>query len=148
MFSAAHPTGLVYAPTPASVAKRASPALFRCSEPLSEGLVRIPGPAPYHFIGDGGTVAGIDQGDNLESEEDLRDIHGVGYAAAIEAGAETVMASFSSWRGRKMHGFEELLTGVLKDRMGFDGFVVGDWNGHGQVTGCSNRSCAKAFMPE
>jgi beta-glucosidase len=98
-----------------------------------------------HFIGDGGTIGGYDQGDNRESEEDLRDIHGAGYVAAVEAGVQTVMASFSSWHGRKMHGFEELLTDVLKERMGFDGFVVGDWNGHGQVQGCSNRSCAVAF---
>jgi beta-glucosidase len=98
-----------------------------------------------HFIGDGGTLGGDDQGDNRDSEELLRDIHGPGYVAAIEAGVQTVMASFSSWHGRKMHGFEELLTGVLKERMGFDGFVIGDWNGHGQVRGCSNRSCAEAF---
>jgi beta-glucosidase len=98
-----------------------------------------------HFIGDGGTFGGVDQGDNRASEEDLRDIHGAGYLAAIEAGVQTVMVSFSSWHGRKMHGFGELLTEVLKDRMGFDGIVIGDWNGHGQVPGCSNRSCATAF---
>jgi beta-glucosidase len=98
-----------------------------------------------HFIGDGGTVGGVDQGDFRGSEHILRDIHGPGYFAAVEAGVQTVMASFSSWNGRKMHGFGELLTDVLKDRMGFDGFVVGDWNGHGQVPGCSNRSCPDAF---
>jgi beta-glucosidase len=98
-----------------------------------------------HFIGDGGTYNGVDQGYNWDSEQDLRDIHGPGYFAAIEAGVQTVMASFSSWQGRKMHAFEELLTDVLKDRMGFDGFVIGDWNGHGQVPGCSNWSCPEAF---
>lgn len=98
-----------------------------------------------HFLGDGGTAGGVDQGDNLASEEALRDIHAAGYVAAIESGVQTVMASFSSWRGRKLHGFDELLTDVLKDRMGFDGFVVGDWNGHGQVPGCSNRSCSEAL---
>ncbi len=98
-----------------------------------------------HFLGDGGTDGGKDQGDNLSSEEELRDVHGAGYVAALEAGVQTVMASFNSWHGRKMHGYEELLTGVLKGRMGFDGFVVGDWNGHGQVAGCSNASCAAAI---
>jgi beta-glucosidase len=98
-----------------------------------------------HFIGDGGTAGGVDQGDTRSSEADLRDIHGPGYVAAIEAGVQTVMASFSSWHGRKLHGFEELLTDVLKERMGFDGFVIGDWNGHGQVAGCTNRSCSQAF---
>ena len=98
-----------------------------------------------HFLGDGGTAAGVDRGDNRAGEAELRDIHGAGYIGAIQAGAQTVMASFSSWHGRKMHGNRELLTGVLKQRMGFDGFVVGDWNGHADVEGCSDASCAAAF---
>ena len=98
-----------------------------------------------HFLGDGGTVEGRDQGDNRSSERELRDIHGAGYLSAIPAGVQSVMASYSSWQGVKMHGHEGLLTGVLKERLGFDGFVVGDWNGHGQVAGCTNVSCARAF---
>ncbi|MCA1790015.1 MAG: glycoside hydrolase family 3 protein [Thioalkalivibrio sp.] len=98
-----------------------------------------------HFIGDGGNIGGRDQGDNLSTEEELRDIHGVGYVGALGAGAQSVMASFSSWHGRKMHGNRDLLTDVLKDRMGFDGFVVGDWNAHGQLEGCTNANCAAAF---
>ena len=98
-----------------------------------------------HFLGDGGTEGGKDQGDNPASEEELRDVHGAGYATAIAAGAQTVMASFSSWHEVKMHGNKALLTDVLKGRMGFDGFVVGDWNAHGQIPGCSNKSCATAF---
>ncbi|MEQ8176928.1 MAG: exo 1,3/1,4-beta-D-glucan glucohydrolase [Amphiplicatus sp.] len=98
-----------------------------------------------HFIGDGGTNLGVDQGDNLASEEELAAIHGAGYVTAIEAGVQTVMASFSSWRGVKMHASKALLTDVLVDRMGFDGFVVGDWNAHGQIKGCTNASCAEAF---
>jgi beta-glucosidase len=97
-----------------------------------------------HFVGDGGTEGGVDQGDTLASEAELRDIHGAGYVTAIEAGVQTVMASFSSWHGVKMHGNRDLLTDVLKERMGFDGFVVGDWNAHGQVPGCSNKSCPHA----
>jgi beta-glucosidase len=98
-----------------------------------------------HFIGDGGTAGGVDQGDTQVLEEELRDVHGPGYVAALEAGVQTVMVSFSSWQGRKMHGFGELIEGVLKQRMGFDGLVVGDWNGHGQLPGCTNRSCPEAF---
>lgn len=98
-----------------------------------------------HFIGDGGTVGGIDQGDNQSSEQELRDIQGAGYPIAIANGAQVVMASFNSWHGRKMHGHKELLSDVLVDQMGLDGFVVGDWNGHGQVAGCTNESCAAAF---
>ncbi|KXI27068.1 glycoside hydrolase family 3 protein [Paraglaciecola hydrolytica] len=98
-----------------------------------------------HFVGDGGTKDGIDQGETLSSEEELRDIHGAGYPPAIQSGALVVMASFNSWHGNKMHGFKPMLTDVLVERMGFDGFVVGDWNGHGQVKGCTNVSCAQAF---
>jgi beta-glucosidase len=97
-----------------------------------------------HFLGDGGT-GGRDQGDTRVPETVLRDVHLGGYPAAIEAGTQSVMASFSSWNGAKMHGNQSLLTGVLKDRMRFDGFVVGDWNGHGQVDGCTNESCAAAI---
>jgi beta-glucosidase len=94
-----------------------------------------------HYLADGGTFEGRDQGDAHASEEMLRDIHGAGYPAAIGAGVQVVMASFSSWQGEKIHGNKGLLTDVLKQRMGFEGFVVGDWNAHGQVRGCSNVSC-------
>jgi len=98
-----------------------------------------------HFVGDGGTYDGVDQGDNRYSEEQLRDIHAAGYPSAIAAGAQTVMASYNSFHGHKMHGMRSMLTDVLVGRMGFDGFVVGDWNGHGQVRGCKNDSCADSF---
>ncbi|MEP3226139.1 MAG: exo 1,3/1,4-beta-D-glucan glucohydrolase [Parasphingorhabdus sp.] len=98
-----------------------------------------------HFVGDGGTVAGKDQGDNIMSEADLRDLQASGYVPAIEAGVQVVMASYNSWHGEKMHGFKPMLTDVLRGRMGFDGFVVGDWNGHGQVAGCTPTSCAASF---
>ena len=97
-----------------------------------------------HFLGDGGT-GGRDQGDARVPETVLRDVHLGGYPSAIAAGTQSVMASFSSWNGAKMHGNQSLLTGVLKDRMHFDGFVVGDWNGHGQVDGCTNEKCAAAI---
>lgn len=98
-----------------------------------------------HFIGDGGTLGGDDQGDTVLDEKALRDLHGPGHFFAIGAGVQTVMASFSSWNGGKLHGHKYLLTDVLKDRMGFDGFVVGDWNGHGQLEGCSDSDCPQAF---
>jgi beta-glucosidase len=97
-----------------------------------------------HFMGDGGT-GGRDQGDNRASEIELRDIHFAGYPPAVSAGVQAVMASFSSWQGIKMHGNHDLLTDVLKQRLHFDGLVVGDWNGHGQVPGCTNISCAAAI---
>ncbi len=98
-----------------------------------------------HFLGDGGTRDGIDQGDTQVGEAELIARHAQGYVSAIEAGALTVMASYSSWNGTKMHGNKALLTDVLKGRMGFEGLVVGDYNGHGQVPGCTNAHCAEAF---
>lgn len=94
-----------------------------------------------HFLGDGGTTNGKDQGDTAVDEATLARIHGAGYPPAIAAGAQTVMASFNSVNGEKMHGNRHLLTDVLKGRMHFGGFVVGDWNGHGQVKGCTTTDC-------
>jgi beta-glucosidase len=97
-----------------------------------------------HFVGDGGTIDGRDQGDSRISESELREVHAAAYPSAINAGVQSVMASFNSFHGRKMHGYKEVLTDVLIGQMGFDGLVVGDWNGHGQVADCSNTSCAAA----
>lgn len=97
-----------------------------------------------HFLGDGGTNMGDDQGDNLATEQELVDIHLQGYLSALAEGAQTVMASYNSWHGQKMHGHKYLLTDILKGKMGFDGFVVGDWNGHAQIPGCTNSHCPEA----
>ena len=98
-----------------------------------------------HFVGDGGTLEGRDQGNNVSSEAVLRDVHAAGYPAAIQAGVQVVMASFNAYHGRKLHGHRPLLTDVLVGRMGFDGFVIGDWNGHRQVEGCTVESCPEAI---
>lgn len=98
-----------------------------------------------HFVGDGGTLGGKDQGDNPSSLAELAAIHGAGYPPAIEAGVQAVMASFSSVRGEKTTGDRDLLTVALKERMGFDGLLVGDWNAHGQLPGCTNISCPAAI---
>lgn len=98
-----------------------------------------------HYLGDGGTLHGKDQGDNPDDEATLARVHAAGYPPAIDAGVQTVMASFSSWRGQKMTGNRALLTDVLKGRMQFGGFVVGDWDAHGQLPGCSTTSCPQAI---
>ena len=98
-----------------------------------------------HFLADGATENGVDQGDALINEKELSKVHAAGYYSSIPAGVQTVMASFSSWQGRKLHGDKELLTDVLKGKMGFNGFVVGDWNGHGQVPGCVNTDCPQSL---
>lgn len=110
--------------------------------PLAPG--RIAGSAK-HFLADGGTHDGKDQGDFIGSEQELIDIHLGGYVQAIDAGVLSVMASFSSWNGFKHSGNPTILRDVLHGPLGFDGFVVSDWNAHGQLPGCSNESCAAAF---
>ena len=98
-----------------------------------------------HFIGDGGTLNGVDKGNTVLNEKDLIEIHGKGYYSTIDAGVQFVMASFNSWNGEKLHGSKYLLTDLLKDQMKFDGVVVGDWNGHQEVDGCYSYSCAKTI---
>ena len=98
-----------------------------------------------HFLADGGTDQGHDQGDARIPETALRDIHAAGYPPALAAGVQTVMASFSSWNGVKLAGHHGLLTDVLKNRMNFGGFVVSDWNAHGQIPGCTTTSCPQAI---
>ena len=98
-----------------------------------------------HFLGDGGTFDGVDQGDARISQEELRDMHLPGYETAIAAGTQSVMASFSAWQGQPMHGQKELMTDVLKERMNFNGFVIGDWNGHALIPGCTATDCPQSL---
>ena len=99
-----------------------------------------------HFVGDGGTLHGRDQGDTMVPEAILAGVHGAGYPGAIKAGAMIVMASYNSWNGIKLHGDRYLLTDILKGRLGFEGFVVGDWNAHEQVPGCTKSDCPAAIL--
>ena len=123
---------------------------------MVEGLQGVPGTPQVldaahvlatakHFLGDGGTEGGRDEGDNTAPESELRDVDAAGYEGAISAGAQTVMTSYSSWQGVKMHGNQALLTSILKERMGFDGLLLGDWNGHAQLPGCTAVRCAAAI---
>jgi len=136
-----------YSEDPAIVAAYAGVMTEGLQGPMGEGRLapgRIAGSAK-HFLADGGTTDGKDQGDAAIDEATLAQVHGAGYPPAIEAGVLTVMASFSSWDGVKHTGNRSLLTDVLRGPLGFQGFVVGDWNAHGQVPGCTNESCAAAF---
>ena len=80
-----------------------------------------------HFIGDGGTTNGKDQGNTECDEGTLKEIHLPGYIAAIKAGTNSIMVSYSSWNGIKMHGNKYLVTDLLKNELGFKGLVVSDW---------------------
>jgi beta-glucosidase len=97
---------------------------------------------PKHFVGDGGAVwstspfgpSNIDRGVTDVDEDTLRAIHLPPYAAAIEAGARSIMISYSSWGGLNMHAQQYLITDVLKGELGFDGFAVSDWEAIDQIT--------------
>jgi beta-glucosidase len=87
-----------------------------------------------HFVGDGGTTGGVDQGDTAITEDELMRTHVAPYLPALDAGVRTVMASFNSWNREKCHGSRYLLTEVLKGRLGFQGFVISDWDGVDQLS--------------
>ncbi|MGY5449612.1 glycoside hydrolase family 3 N-terminal domain-containing protein [Agarivorans sp. MS3-6] len=113
-----------------------------------------------HWVGDGGTLDGKDRGENHYSEEYLRNIHATGYFSGLDAGAQVVMSSFNSWHNpanydqnagsdsatynHKLHGSKYLLNDILKEKMGFDGLIVTDWNGQGELSGCSAANCPEA----
>lgn len=82
-----------------------------------------------HFIGDGGTAKGWDRGDVKVSDAQIRKTHLPPYVAAVEQGAQSVMASFNTVRGVHQHVDSLRLTGWLKTELGFDGFVIADWEG-------------------
>ncbi|HEU4733924.1 MAG TPA: glycoside hydrolase family 3 N-terminal domain-containing protein [Kofleriaceae bacterium] len=98
-----------------------------------------------HYIADGGSTQGIDQGNVLASEDELRNVHAQGYFGAIESGVQTVMVGFFSWQDQgKDSGNKHLVDEILKQKIGFDGLVISDWNAIGQVAGCTNDHCPQA----
>jgi beta-glucosidase len=110
-----------------------------------------------HWVGDGGTYEGEDRGENHYTEEYLRNIHATGYFAGLNAGAQVVMSSFNSWHNDanydqngtgdynyKLHGSKYMLNDVLKEKMGFDGIIVTDWNGQSEITNCTAANCPEA----
>ncbi|MGR5286008.1 glycoside hydrolase family 3 N-terminal domain-containing protein [Vibrio maritimus] len=123
-----------------------------------------------HWVGDGGTLGGVDHGQNRYTEEYLRNIHAMGYFGGLNAGAQVVMSSFNSWwnpnnydpmvgtryldpdagddymQNQKIHGSKYLINDVLKEKMGFDGIVVTDWNGQGEINNCSAADCPQAVI--
>src|SRR5581483_9421845 len=105
-----------------------------------------------HFAGDGGTAYGtgapkgrsterwpLDQGDTRLTEKELREIHLQGYVTAIRAGVGTIMPSYNSWNGVKCSGSKRLLTEILKNELGFEGFLISDYNALDQLPG-DNKS--------
>ncbi|XP_074289719.1 uncharacterized protein LOC141614996 [Silene latifolia] len=101
--------------------------------PYVDGKLKVAACAK-HFVGDGGTVKGINENNTVIDWEGLLKIHMPGYLPAIKKGVATVMASYSSWNGIKMHANHHLLTSFLKGRLGFKGFVISDWQGIDRIT--------------
>ncbi len=120
-------------------------AYLRGLQSIPKGYAASPGQSifvlatPKHYIGDGATVWGssqtyiLDQGNMQLTEEVMRSLLLLPYAIAVQNGAMSVMASFSSWKGVKMHAQRYLLTGVLKEELGFQGFIVSDWQAIDQI---------------
>ena len=98
-----------------------------------------------HFVGDGGTASGVDRGDTAGDESELRDIHLSAYRAAIAAGVGSIMVSYSSWNGDKMHGHKRLLTDVLRGELGFKGVLVSDWDGIDALAGDRDEDVRQAI---
>jgi beta-glucosidase len=97
-----------------------------------------------HFVGDGGTKDGVDRGDTAGDDATLRAIHLEGYKAAIKAGVGSIMVSFNSWNGEKLHGHKRMLTDVLRGELGFTGLLVSDWNGIDEIPGDRDRDVEQA----
>eukprot|EP00250_Pteridium_aquilinum_P001744 c11960_g1_i1 orf=270-2141(+) len=87
-----------------------------------------------HFVGDGGTTNGIDESNTVASYDELRRVHLPPYYNAIANGVATVMISYSSWNGVKMSANQFLISNMLKQRMGFQGFTISDWEALERVT--------------
>ncbi|MBN2656566.1 MAG: glycoside hydrolase family 3 C-terminal domain-containing protein [Spirochaetales bacterium] len=98
-----------------------------------------------HYVADGGTEDGKDQGNSIMDEEELREIHLPPYIGAIEENVGSIMASFNSWNGDKLHGNQYLMTDVLKEELGFEGFIVSDWAGVKQLKGNYDQQIVTAI---
>ncbi len=111
--------------SPALVSRLGAAAVRGFQQPLPGGNFVLA--CAKHFLGDGGTKDGIDQGNTVCDEATLRKLYLPPYAAAVRAGVGSIMVSYSSWNGQKMSANKYLLTDVLKDELGFRGFLVSDW---------------------
>ncbi|GAB2274446.1 hypothetical protein Dimus_009216 [Dionaea muscipula] len=102
-----------------------------------------------HFVGDGGTDKGLNEGNTISTYEDLERIHMAPYLDCISQGVCTIMASYSSWNGRKLHADEFLLTEILKAKLGFKGFIISDWEALDKLSephGSNYRSCISSAI--
>ncbi|KAJ0550798.1 putative glucan 1,3-beta-glucosidase [Helianthus annuus] len=87
-----------------------------------------------HYLGDGGTHLGVDEGDTIIDTKGLFSIHMPAYYDSIIKGVSTIMTSYSSWNGVKMHKNRFLVTDYLKNTLKFRGFVISDFQGIDKIT--------------
>ncbi|KAL2536004.1 Glycosyl hydrolase family protein [Forsythia ovata] len=109
------------------------PASSRKGVPFVAGKTKVAACAK-HFVGDGGTVKGIDENNTVIDYHGLLSIHMPAYLDSIQKGVATVMVSYSSWNDKKMHANHDLVTGFLKNTLKFRGFVISDWQGIDRIT--------------
>lgn len=127
------------------LASMAAPAAVRGLQGEKLGAPESVIACAKHFVGDGATKDGVDQGDAIISEQELRAIHLPGYVAAVKAGVGSIMVSYSSWNGQRLHGQKHLITDVLKGELGFQGFVVSDWEGIDKMGSSFKENVANAI---
>nr|GMD20274.1 beta-glucosidase BoGH3B-like [Ipomoea batatas] len=111
--------------------------------PFVDGRNKVVGCAK-HFVGDGGTDKGKNEGNAITSYDDLMNVHLAPYLDCLSQGVCTVMASYSSWNGRKMHSDHHFLTEILKHKLGFKGFLITDWEAVDRLSdpyGSNYREC-------
>lgn len=109
------------------------PSNFRKGVPFVGGKDKVAACAK-HFVGDGGTTNGINENNTVIDMHGLLSIHMPAYSDSIIKGVSTIMVSYSSWNGEKMHANRELVTGFLKGTLKFKGFVISDWQGIDRIT--------------
>lgn len=117
---------------PALVSELGAAQVCGLQTPLANGFTVLA--CPKHFLADGGTTNGVDEGNTVCDEATLRKTFLPPYVAAVKAGAKSIMVSYSSWNGAKMHGNKFLLTDVLKGELGFKGFLISDWAAIDQIS--------------
>ncbi|KAG9445198.1 hypothetical protein H6P81_016538 [Aristolochia fimbriata] len=109
------------------------PTPSRLGAPYVAGKSKVAACAK-HYVGDGGTHNGINENNTIIDFHGLMSIHMPPYYNAVIKGVSTVMVSYSSWKGKKMHANYDLVTGILKNKLRFRGFVISDWQGIDRIT--------------
>ncbi|CAK8531142.1 unnamed protein product [Lathyrus sativus] len=109
------------------------PPHFKKGFPYVGGKTKVAACAK-HFVGDGGTTKGVNENNAVVDWHSLLGIHMPAYSDSIIKGVATVMVSYSSWNGVKMHANRDLVTGFLKNTLKFKGFVISDWQGIDKIT--------------